>query len=195
MEHIPPHGGDDLPPSAEQREALHINTIVIPADDEAPLRQQQLDATDLDAYRGLVDGNLEALPLEQPAASMYLNGDGKILGLPVNARATMLLWAHTKQLRFQDYIVGDVFLTGPVNADGWDTSVPDELITLLDAERLRIEVQTYGDPQWYGNDLRFNAWTAAYAYALDLARSWTAVEDIRVLPVGAQSPARHDGQP
>ena len=189
MEHTPSTGGEDLPLSAEQREALHVNTVVIPADDDIPLRRQQLEATDLDAYRSLVEGKLEVLSLERPTASMYLNEDGKNLGLPVNARATMLLWAHSKQLRFQDYIVGDVFLTGPVDPHGWDTSVPDELTALLDAERLRIEVQTYGDPQWYGNDLRFADWTAAYAYALDLARRWTAVEDIRVLPVGDQSPA------
>ena len=192
MERIPIHGGDDLPLGAEQREGLHIDTIVIPADDEMPLRRQQLDTTNLSAYRGLVEGNLEVLSLEQPAATMYLNGDGKICQLPVNVRATMLLWAHVKELRFQDYIAGDVFLTGPVNHDGWDTSVPDELDTLLDAQRLRIEIQTYGDPQWYGNDLRFDAWTVACAYALDLARRWAAVEDIRVLPADEETCVRRD---
>lgn len=188
MEHMPIHGAEDQPPTVEQREALHVNTVVVPADDDLPLRPGQLDATSLDAYRGLVDGNLEALSLERPAATMYLNGDGKIIGLPVNVRATMLLWAHIKEMRFQDYIVGDVFLIGPVDRDGWDTDVPEELAKLFDAQALRIEIQTYGDPQWYGNDLRFDGWTVAYAYALDLARRWAAVEDIRVLSDENHSP-------
>lgn len=195
MEHIPIYGGENEPSSAEQREALHISTVVIPADDDRPLRSGQLDATSLESYRGLVNGNLEALSLEQPTASMYLNADGKIIELPVNVRATMLLWAHIKEMRFQDYIVGDVFLTGPVDGDGWDTDVPEELAKLFDARALRIEIQTYGDPQWYSNDLRFDGWTVAYAYALDLARRWTAVEDIRVLPVETESPAPQDKQP
>ena len=187
-----PIGGERRPSGAERRESLLIRSVVIPADDDRPLRRQQLDATNLSDYRGLVDGNLEVLSLEQPAATMYLNGDGKIRQLPVNVRATMLLWAHVKELRFQDYIAGDVFLTGPVDHDGWDTSVPDELDKLLDAQRLRIEIQTYGDPQWYGNDLRFDAWTVAYAYALDLARRWAAVEDIRVLPADEETCVRRD---
>ena len=181
MEQLPIEGGEHVLPGAERRETLQINTVVVPADGEVPLRRQQIDATDLDTYRDLVDGNLEVLTLERPAATMYLNGDGKNLGLPVNARATMLLWVHQKDMRFEDYIVGDVFLTGPVDPDGWDTGVPDGLTEIFDAQALRIEIQTRGDPQWYGNDLRFEAWTAAYAYALDLARRWTAVKDIRVL--------------
>lgn len=195
MEHTPHGGGEHQPHGPEQRESLLINSVVIPADDDEPLRRQQIEATDLNTYRDLVAGDLEVLNLEQPAATMYLNGDGKNLKLPVNARATMLLWAHQKDLRFQDYIVGDVFLTGPVDSDGWDASVPEELPKLFDAPALRIEIQTYGDPQWYSNDLRFGAWTAAYAYALDLARRWTAVEDIRVLPVENESPGRHDERP
>lgn len=188
MEHIPIEGGENPADTAERREGLRINSIVIPANDDEPLRRQQIDATDLDAYRDLVNGNLEALGLDYPAASMYLNGDGKTLGLPVNGRATMLLWAHLKEIRFRDFIVGDAFLTGPVNRDGWDTDIPEELTKLFDAQHLRIEVQTYGDPQWYGNDQHFPIWTAAYAYALELAHRWTQVEDVRIVPIESAPP-------
>lgn len=175
MEHIPIEGGEDPTDSAERREALQINSVIIPANDDEPLRRQQIDATDLDAYRDVVNGNLEVLGLDRPTTSMYLNGDGKNLGLPVNGRATMLLWAHLKELRFRDFIVGDVFLTGPVNRNGWDTDVPEELTKLFDANELRVEIQAHGDPQRYSNEQRFPVWTAAYAYALELARRWTQV--------------------
>lgn len=188
MEQIPIEGGEHRPLSAERRKTLRINSVVIPANDDDPVRRQQIDATDLDEYRDLVDGNLEVLSLERPATTMYLNGDGKDLGLPVNGRATMLLWAHLKEIRFRDFIVGDVFLTGRVNQDGWDSDVPEELTKLFDANELRIEVQTHGDRQWYGNEQRFPVWTAAYAYALELARRWTQVEDVRVVPVEPAPP-------
>lgn len=189
MEHIPIEGGVDSTDSAERREALQINSIVIPANDDEPLRRQRIDATDLDAYRDAVNGNLEVLGLDHPTTSMYLNGDGKDLGLPVNGRATMLLWTHLKEIRFRDFIVGDVFLTGPVNRAGWDTDVPEELTRLFDANELHIEVQTHGDLRWYGNERRLPVWTAAYVYALELARRWTQVEDIRVVPVEPAAPA------
>ena len=181
MEYLPHQGGDDLP-TPEAREALRIKSIVIPADDAQPLRQHELAVTDLDAYQELVGGNIEAIGLDDPAASMYFHGDGKHLDLPVNGRATLLLWAHVSELRFRDYIVGDAFLTGPLDRDGNDTDVSDEFTKLFfETSDLRIAVRTYGDSKWYTNDLSFDEWSSAYAYALDLGHRWTQVEDIRVV--------------
>lgn len=184
MEHIPIEGGEDQPPSAEQREALHINAVVIPADDNEPLRQQQIETSNLDQYRDAVGGNLEAISLLRPASSLYCNDEGKLLGLRPNGRATMVLWTHFPALRFRDYIGGDALLTGPMDTEGWDTDLPEDFTRVFEANELRIEVQTYGDPAWYSNEQRFGTWTTAYAYALELARRWTLVEDIRVLPHG-----------
>lgn len=188
MEHIPIEGGKRLPTGAERRESLFINSVVIPANDSEPLRRQQIETANLDHYRGAVGGNLEAVSLLQPSSSLYCNEEGKLLGLPTNSRATMLLWAHFPALRFRDYIAGDALLTGPVDHDGWDTNLPEELTRVFDADELRVEVRTYGDPQWYGNEQHFGAWTTAYASALELARRWTLVEDIRVLPVEPPTP-------
>ena len=194
MEHQPQQRGDDLP-TPEARESLRINSIVIPADDERPLRLHELAVTDLDAYQELVGGSLEAIGLDDPAGSMYFHGDGKHLDLPVNGRATLLLWAHVSELRFRDYIVGDAFLTGPLDRQGNDTDVCDDFTKLFfETNELRVAVRTYGDPQWYTNDLSFDEWSSAYAYALDLGRRWTQVEDIKVVTEQALRPPQGEEQ-
>ncbi len=183
MERLSNEGGESAQSTPEQREGLLINTIVIPADQEQPLRQQQLDAASLDEYGQLLGGGIEAVGLEHPDTSMYLNHEGKVLGLPVNLRATLLLWAHQKRVRFEEVIVGDAFLTGPVNHRGHDTDVSDELTRVLfEPGPLRVALRVSGDPGWYGNELRFDDWLAAYSYALNLARRWTVVEDMKLVP-------------
>jgi Domain of unknown function (DUF3846) len=185
MEHIPIEGDDALHQTPEQRERLLIASIVIPADDEQPLRQEQLDATNLDDYQDLVSGNIEVLSFTSPAASLYLNTEGKHLGQPMNGRATMLLWAHLPELRYRDYIAGDAFLVGTVDEEGWDRDVPDSFTeTLFRAEHFRVEVQVHGDPRWYANEQRFEQWTEAYANVLDLGRRWSQVADLRIVPEG-----------
>jgi hypothetical protein len=95
----------------------------------------------------------------------------------------MLLWAHQPAFRFFDYVAGDALLTGPVDDRGDDTDVPGEFVNMFfQVSRFRAEVQTRGDPGWYGNELRFDRWTDAYGYAIDLAQRWSQVEDVRVMP-------------
>lgn len=45
----------------------------------------------------------------------------------------------------------------------------------------RYEVQTKGDPKWYGNGLVFSTRADAEAAALAKWASWTAVEHFRVV--------------
>lgn len=183
MEHLRPEGGGDGHPTPERHEDVRISAIVIPADEQIPLRQDRIVTSNLDDYQRLVGGHLEILTFESPPATMYLNSEGKNLELPVNRRATMLLWAHDQRFRYLDYIAGDAFLVGPVDAHGDDTGVSDEFVhRLLEARHFRVEVQTRGDPQWYGNELRFDDWTEAYGYVLELGRRWTQVEDLRIVP-------------
>ena len=184
MEQIPIEGGERRSSGAERHESLLIRSVVIPADNSEPLRQQQIQTSNFDEYRHAVGGNLEVVRLLRPASSLYCNEEGKLLDLRPNGRATMVVWTHFPALRFRDYIAGDALLTGPVDAEGWDTDLPEDFTRVFEAEELRIEVQTYGDPRWYSNEQRFGAWTTAYAYALELARRWALVEDIRVLPHG-----------
>lgn len=133
-----------------------VTVIVIPVDLNQPIRQQQLNKRDLDAYREIVGGNLELVTLVWPPAGIYINEDGKLEGLPVNRRATALWWAHNSASRGRDAIVGPAFVVGPADRKGDDTSAPDYLVDLLfNTKRYRVQVQTRGSSGWHGNDLAF----------------------------------------
>src|SRR5438874_8994833 len=97
-----------------------ITAIVIPADLTEPIRLEQLDEHDLHAYRQLVGGSIEVITLERPQSSMYLNDEGKLMELPLNQRATTLLWVHNSAFRGQDVIVGPAFVVGPPDREGDD---------------------------------------------------------------------------
>lgn len=63
-----------------------ITAIVLPADMNQPIRQQQIEPSDLATYRELVGGNLEVVELFRPSASLYINEEGKLNDLPLNQR-------------------------------------------------------------------------------------------------------------
>lgn len=158
-----------------------ITAIVIPADPEKPLRREEIGSTDLRAYRSLVGGNLQMVNLEEPPASLYCNEDGKGLGMPINPRATVLLWAHNDAFTGRDWIVGDTFLVGPVGPDGADLTVPElYLAMLLEATHFHIELQTAEDSEWHTLGGVFNSALVAYAAAIELARH-PAVEEVRLV--------------
>lgn len=179
---------EDKPPTTpEQGEALHINSIVIPADEEQPLDQCQLKPTSLADYQERVGGYIEGVDLLRPPARMYVNEEGKVRGLPMNRRATMLLWMHNRAFRYGDVIAGDALLVGPVGKESQDTAVPDEYTQMLfEARSFHVEVQMRGDQQprlmW-----PLDSWYEAYGFALAWAmgpddRQRPDVADIRVVP-------------
>jgi hypothetical protein len=167
----------------EDGERLKINTIIIPADEALLIRQEQIGASHLPDYQGIAGGLIERLTLENPSSEMYFNEEGKINELPMNRRATILLWMHRPAFRYADYVAGDAFLLGPVDNEGNDTNVPQEFVkTLFEAKRFRPEVQKQGEEGWHGNALRFDDWFEACSYVLLLGNRWTQVTDVRVVP-------------
>jgi len=129
-----------------------ITAVVLPADIDQPIRQQQIRPSDLATYRELVGGNLEVVELFRPSASLYINDEGKLNHLPLNQRATVITWAHNSAFRGYDLILGDAFIVGPVDGNGDDLTVPHELVKLLfDTSSYRIEIKTAGSSQWSGN--------------------------------------------
>ena len=79
----------------------------------------------LDVLQSAVDGNIEAVTLksdEGEFATMYLNEEGKLLGLLGNPVATFLA---TRYGLLDDVIVGNVIIVGPPNNEGEDTSLSD----------------------------------------------------------------------
>lgn len=161
-----------------------ITGIVIPADLDQPVRLEQLDKADLGVYRRLVGGPLEAVELERPAASLYLNEQGKLEELPINPRATLIVWVHNSRYRGHDTIVGDVFIVGPVDEEGDDLTVPDELVALFTKPgRFKFDVNTLSDDEdtWTSDGMVYEGVFDAYAASVELALRWTAVDEVRVV--------------
>ena len=180
------HGGE-ASSTPEDREGLLINSIVIPAEEEQPL-QTQLLTTSLEDRQELVGGLIQAIDLADPPARLYCNEEGKVLELPMNKRATLLLWAHNPAFRYRDVLVGDVYLVGPVGRHSTDTSVPDEYVErLFEARQFRVEVKQHDDPEWHDQGARFDQWTTAYAHALGWGiglgnRLQSRSVDVRIVP-------------
>ncbi|MEU9685379.1 DUF3846 domain-containing protein [Amycolatopsis japonica] len=159
------------------------HAIVIPVDLNQPIRQQHLNKNDLDAYRQVVGGPLELVNLDRPEAGMYFHGEGKLDGLPVNARATVLLWVHNRAFRGQDMIVGPALLVGPPDANGNDLDCPEDLVDLLfHSSRYLAQMHVKGDMLWHGDNQVFEQWFDAYVHAVRLTQRWKILDEVRVIP-------------
>ena len=155
-----------------------ITVIAIPASLQEPLRTVTLEDDRLSVYQELVGGPIQALDLQHPPASFYVNGEGKLRGLGFNQRATALAWAHNELLRGQDVIVGPAVLHGPVGPNGKSTSAPDELTDLLlRTQRFQVEVAPGPEGPFRSVVPEHDNWLAAYAYGLSFC--------------GLPGPARH----
>jgi hypothetical protein len=160
-----------------------ITAIVIPVDLREPIGLEQFDPHDLNAYRRLVVGNLQVLNLDRPPASLYINEEGRQMGMPVNTRATALLWVHHSAFRDQDVLVGPAFIVGTPDKDGDDTSAPQDLIDLLlHTTHYRLHAQFHGVREWEPSGEVFTDWFSAYVEGIRLTRRWTAIAEVRVVP-------------
>lgn len=106
-----------------------INVVFIPADITQPVEVREV-SPHLGPMQKLIGGHLEVLSLYEPEATLYLDEEGKIKRRPLNQRATELVQRHSP-LR-GDFIVGDVFISGPPDDDGDETSVPTFYVELCD---------------------------------------------------------------
>jgi hypothetical protein len=145
---------------------------------------REITPSELDACQSLVGGLIEAIDLQNPSASLYVNEEGKLQRLPHNVRATQTMWAHNELLRRRDRVAGDAFIAGPVDRRGANTAIPRFYIDLLlPHEKFRVEVLARGEHQWAHNALEFDTRELAFAYADDLWRRWTLADKLRVVPL------------
>ena len=72
--------------------------------------------------RDTVDGLYDCISLSSDR-DMWINDEGKILELPLNVMATAMF--H-KAFQTDDYIAGDVVITGGVDKDGYTLGLSDE---------------------------------------------------------------------
>jgi hypothetical protein len=115
-----------------------MKAIVIPADGNCPARVVDEKLT-LDFLQGAVGGLIEAVcicqvltdsGMQSVDCTCLVNEDGKLDGLPVNARATDLA-AVAIGGWVRDVIVGDVIVVGPPDSDGEETACPDQVIDIV----------------------------------------------------------------
>lgn len=109
-----------------------MKIAVIPADTAKPIEIRDVEEIGLDLLQQAVGGYIElthyradSLDGQERTMSIYSNEEGKLDGLPRNARATMM-GHHGHFLRVSDYLVGDVVVTGGADDDGEDTGLTEE---------------------------------------------------------------------
>ena len=83
----------------------------------------------LKPLQAAVGGYIECVSFD--GFDLWLNEEGKMIGLPVNAIATEMF--H-ETFGPYDILVGDIVLTGPSDEDGYPTSLTDEQVGLIEAE-------------------------------------------------------------
>ena len=114
-----------------------IRAIVIPVD--GPLRVEMIAGDRLHHLQGVVGGLIEAVNLSEVltdtgrrrvACTVFVNEEGKLLGLPVNPRATDLCAIKIGGW-FLDVIVGDVVVVGWPDDQGGETSCPPEVERII----------------------------------------------------------------
>ncbi|MBT0774169.1 DUF3846 domain-containing protein [Kineosporia sp. J2-2] len=167
-----------MPENRHQTQREPLLAIVIPADDEQPVRIETLPRGIVLSRNllGLGHDIFQVVNLDQPAASLYCNEEGKILGLEPNRRATLLGIVHNPGLR-GDVIAGDAFIVGPP-VHGDDTTAPIELIDVIAHQGLlQVQRSTNGEPGTWEEDALFTSWTHAYQHL----ERFTTTHPVRVV--------------
>jgi len=107
-----------------------MKVVVIPASEEFEAYSTEVESVEYKFLSDKVGGMIEVVGFRDDQASMYLNEEGKILGMPRNPRATSLAKRHGA-ISLMDYIAGDAVVVGPVDEDGEDTGLEQEQIDVL----------------------------------------------------------------
>lgn len=98
-------------------------TVVI-VDPDGSARKTKIENT-LGAFQSIVDGYIEGV--FDPDFTVYLNEDGMGLRLPVNQRIT-------EHLDWPRSLLGTALIVGPSDEEGYDTDVPDHIISYYELE-------------------------------------------------------------
>jgi hypothetical protein len=85
---------------------------------------------DYRTFQGLVDGLIEFIDLPH-GGSLVCNEESKLIRLPLNYRATALLWLMRPEYIQRDFIAGDVVVAGVPDEEGDTTAAPELYVMLL----------------------------------------------------------------
>lgn len=153
--------------------------IVIPHDAGALLHTAQFSA--LNDYQDAVGGWIEPIQIQSPHICIIANEEGKVHGLQLNQRATIMLWLLAQELQGLDALVGDVVLIGTRGPEQVEIPEPFRKL-LLETDRYKCEVQTDKRPDhWYGSGMRFSSYFRAAADVLNFKSRSSDIEKVRVV--------------
>lgn len=107
--------------------------LLIPADMSLPLQAVDMpDGSSLALLQKMVGGYVEATPVNDRdhEITLYVDEEGKMKHKPFNERATYL-WTLIYNSVLDDFLVGDVVVTGGVGKDGEEQTVSKDVVELL----------------------------------------------------------------
>jgi len=104
-----------------------MKAVIIPANEAEVAYVENVERIDYPFLTKRVGGMIEVVSFQDDAASIYLNEEGKLEGLPGNRRATYLAKRHGA-ISMLDYIAGDAVVVGPVDDEGNETGLEQEQI-------------------------------------------------------------------
>ena len=166
-----------------------VRGIYIPSNEDRALEERGLST--LDEYQAAVDGPIEPVDLVNVSATIYVNEEGLLRHLPLNARATFLWWYHVPAARQTSMLVGNALLVGLPDRHGNSTDFPVELSHLLAPATYRLDVKTTGDPAWYAIRDDYTDYWEALIWAFTIPEHVDSAEDARVVLVDPGSATRH----
>jgi hypothetical protein len=79
-----------------------------------------------------VGGYIEAVSSDDNEVTLWINEEGKIMGLPVNELGTTLWHVLSPRMAGVDVLCGPVVVSGGTDPEGDTLSIPDKLRRVLD---------------------------------------------------------------
>ncbi|MFC7925163.1 DUF3846 domain-containing protein [Microbacterium laevaniformans] len=124
-----------------------VRGIIIPAGELEPLVGAEF--AKLGDYQRVVGGWIEAVDIPDLNATLYVNEEGLLRGLPFNRRATFLWWFHVPASRGRGRLVGNAALVGGVNSAGNSTDLSPAVSKLLiGSEECNVSTREPDSKRW-----------------------------------------------
>jgi hypothetical protein len=181
-----------------------VKGIYLPVDPDVALEVREFNG--LPDYQAAVEGWIEAVDIPSLGVTLFVNEEGLLRHLPLNARAAFLWWYHVPATRNKAMLVGNAVLVGQPNEDGDHTDVPESVITMLATEgeytvliKVGAGADSYidptngisnillplisGDPDWFASAARYEDYFSAAVWAMILEERWSEATETKVIPI------------
>lgn len=161
-----------------------VKGLFVPIGDIAPIEPREFNG--LDDYQSAVGGWIEPVDSPSLGVTIYVNEEGLIRQLPLNARATFLWWFHVPAARQKAILVGDAVIVGLPDSRGDSTDVPEAVLNLTaSGRRWRIEYLTDSDARWRQGDVGHDDVWEAMVWGMMLLERSPEVKNVRLDPFTA----------